>query len=108
VNRATGNRNYSGACGSFRAKEFYGETSNTRNLSRWGAVHLHLRKVEIFGGAQFGTQSSYNAMGWNASLTRHFKYGLGITGDFSGVYNSRGLILRFTPIYWSVLAHAYR
>jgi hypothetical protein len=49
------------------------------------------QRVELFGGAQFEhLQSSYNAVGWNASLTRNFKYGLGITGDFSGVYNSRG------------------
>lgn len=48
------------------------------------------QKVELFGGAQFEhLQPSYNAVGWNASLTRNFKYGLGITGDFSGVYNSR-------------------
>src|SRR6516225_9790588 len=26
--------------------------------------------------------------GWNASLTGNFKHVLGITGDFSGVYNS--------------------
>jgi hypothetical protein len=49
------------------------------------------QRVEIFGGAQFEhLQSSYNAVGWNASLTGNFKHVLGITGDFSGVYNSRG------------------
>lgn len=49
------------------------------------------QRAELFGGAQFEhLQPSYNAVGWNASLTRNFKYGLGITGDFSGVYNSRG------------------
>jgi hypothetical protein len=48
------------------------------------------QRVEIFGGAQFEhLQSSYNAVGWNASLTGNFKHILGITGDFSGVYNSR-------------------
>src|ERR1700745_391173 len=48
------------------------------------------QRVEIFGGAQFEhLQSSYNAVGWNASLTGNFKHVLGITGDFSGVYNSR-------------------
>src|SRR5438034_4989399 len=47
------------------------------------------QRVEIFGGAQFEhLQSSYNAVGWNASLTGNFKHVLGITGDFSGVYNS--------------------
>ncbi|MFZ0292798.1 MAG: hypothetical protein WAL52_04290 [Candidatus Sulfotelmatobacter sp.] len=46
--------------------------------------------VEIFGGAQYEhLQSSYNGVGWNASLTGNFKHVLGITGDFSGVYNSR-------------------
>src|SRR5262249_39670687 len=48
------------------------------------------QRVELFGGAQFEhLQSSYNAVGWNASLTGNFKHVLGITGDFSGVYNSR-------------------
>src|SRR6478609_9801692 len=48
------------------------------------------QRVEIFGGAQFEhLQSSYNAAGWNASLTGNFKHVLGITGDVSGVYNSR-------------------
>ena len=48
------------------------------------------QRVEIFGGAQFEhLQSSYNAVGWNASLTGNFKHLLGITGDFSGVYKSR-------------------
>lgn len=48
------------------------------------------QRVEIYGGAQFEhLESSYNAVGWNASLTGNFKHVLGITGDFSGVYNSR-------------------
>ena len=61
------------------------------------------QKVEIFGGAQYEhLQSSYNAVGWNASLTGNFKHVLGITADFSGVYNSRqdqffGLHLYFWP-----------
>ncbi len=47
------------------------------------------QRVEIFGGAQFEhLESSYNAVGWNASVTGNFKHVLGITGDFSGVYNS--------------------
>src|SRR5438270_9076721 len=45
--------------------------------------------VEAFGGAQYEhLQPSYNAVGWNAALTGNFKHVLGITGDFSGVYNS--------------------
>ncbi|HVN17930.1 MAG TPA: hypothetical protein VMU05_04130 [Dongiaceae bacterium] len=48
------------------------------------------QRVELFGGAQFvHLQPSYNAVGWNASLTGNFKHVLGITGDFSGAYNSR-------------------
>jgi hypothetical protein len=48
------------------------------------------QRVEIFGGAQFEhLQPSYNAVGWNASLTGNFKHVLGITGDFSGVYKSQ-------------------
>jgi hypothetical protein len=48
------------------------------------------QRVELFGGAQFEhLESSYNAVGWNASLTGNFKHVLGITGDFSGVYKSR-------------------
>ena len=51
---------------------------------------LFAQKVEIFGGAQYEhLQSSYNAVGWNTSLTGNFKHVLGITADFSGVYNSR-------------------
>jgi hypothetical protein len=47
------------------------------------------QRVEIFGGAQFEhLETSYNAVGWNASVTGNFKHVLGITGDFSGVYNS--------------------
>lgn len=47
------------------------------------------QRVELYGGAQYEhLQSAYNAVGWNASLTGNFKHVLGITGDFSGVYNS--------------------
>ena len=47
------------------------------------------QRVEIFGGAQYDhLQPSYNAVGWNASLTGNLKHVLGITGDFSGAYNS--------------------
>jgi hypothetical protein len=54
------------------------------------SVQAFSQRVEIFGGGQFEhLQSSYNAVGWNASLTGNFKHVLGITGDFSGVYRSR-------------------
>jgi hypothetical protein len=53
-------------------------------------VQAFAQRVEIFGGAQFEhLQPSFNAVGWNASLTGNFKHVLGITGDFSGVYKSR-------------------
>jgi hypothetical protein len=48
------------------------------------------QKVEIFGGYQFEhLQPSYNASGWNASVTGNFKHVLGITADFSGAYKSK-------------------
>jgi hypothetical protein len=47
------------------------------------------QRVELYGGAQYEhLESAYNAVGWNAALTGNFKHVLGITGDFSGVYNS--------------------
>ena len=47
------------------------------------------QRVELFGGYQFThLQPSYNANGWNASVTGNFKHILGITGDFSGAYNN--------------------
>ena len=45
-------------------------------------------KVEIYGGAQFGISRAVQRAGWNAALTGNFKHVLGITADFSGVYNS--------------------
>jgi hypothetical protein len=45
------------------------------------------QRVEIYGGYQFThLQPSFNANGWNASITGNFKHVLGITGDFSGAY----------------------
>src|SRR6476661_7993646 len=47
------------------------------------------QKFEIYGGAQYThLESRYNAVGWNGSVTGNFKHVLGITADFSGVYNS--------------------
>ena len=63
---------------------------NTILISCVLCAPVFAQKVEIFGGAQYEKlQSSYNAVGWNASLTGNFKHVLGITADFSGVYNSR-------------------
>ena len=81
------------ACGgSFRIKDSMRKQAiRTILLAVVLCAPAFAQKVEVFGGAQFEhLQSSYNAIGWNASLTRNFKYGLGITCDFSGVYNSRG------------------
>ena|SRR5215470_16554850 len=48
------------------------------------------QRVELFGGAQYEhLETSYNAVGWNGAVTANFKHVLGITADFSGVYNSR-------------------
>lgn len=45
------------------------------------------QRVELFGGYQFThLQPSFNANGWNASITGNFKHVLGIIGDFSGAY----------------------
>jgi hypothetical protein len=53
------------------------------------SVPTFAQKVELFGGAQYEhLQPGYNAVGWDASVTGNFKHILGITGDFSGVYNS--------------------
>jgi hypothetical protein len=68
------------------------KTQITRTILLAGllCVPALAQRVEIYGGAQFEhLESSYNAVGWNASLTGNFKHILGITGDFSGVYNSR-------------------
>src|SRR6201993_2282749 len=63
---------------------------HTMLLSGFLCAPAFAQRAEIFGGVQYEhLQSSYNAVGWNASLTGNFKHVLGITGDFSGVYNSR-------------------
>src|SRR5262249_50612730 len=50
------------------------------------------QRVELYGGAQYEhLETSYNAVGWNAAVTGNFKHALGITADFSGVYNARGI-----------------
>ena len=55
------------------------------------------QRVEFFGGYQFThLQSSYNANGWNASITGNFKHVLGITGDFSGAYRDNSSVYTYT------------
>ena len=49
------------------------------------------QRVEAYGGFQYThLQPGYNSVGWNAALTGNFKHFLGVTGDFSGAYKSRG------------------
>jgi len=55
------------------------------------------QKVEIFGGYQFThLRPSFNASGWNGSLTGNFKHVLGITGDFSGAYKENVHVHTYT------------
>ena len=55
------------------------------------------QRVELFGGYQFThLQPSFNAHGWNASITGNFKHILGITGDFSGAYENHVTAYSFT------------
>ncbi len=55
------------------------------------------QRVEIFGGYQFThIDSSFNASGWNASLTGNFKHVLGITADFSGAYKNQVQVYTYT------------
>ena len=47
------------------------------------------QKAEVFGGYQYTHfDGGGNFNGWNASLTGNFTNYFGITGDFSGVYDS--------------------
>jgi len=55
------------------------------------------QRIEFFGGYQFThLQPSYNANGWNASITGNFKHILGITGDFSGAYKDNTSVYTYT------------
>jgi len=46
-------------------------------------------KPEVFGGYQFTTMNpSWNASGWNGQANFYITRLVGITGDFSGAYNS--------------------
>jgi len=63
---------------------------NTILISCFLCAPVSAQKVEIFGGAQYEhLQSSYNAVGWNASLTGNFKHVLGVPRVIRGEYNSR-------------------
>ena len=55
------------------------------------------QSVEIFGGYQFShIDPSFNASGWNASLTGNFKHVLGLTADFSGTYKDQVRVYTYT------------
>ena len=46
-------------------------------------------KAELFGGYQYTRQNSTNLSGWDANFTGNYNRWFGLTGDFSGAYNSR-------------------
>jgi len=45
-------------------------------------------KGEVFGGYQYSNLDGTGMNGWNAAVTGNLKDWIGITGDFSGGYNS--------------------
>ncbi len=53
-------------------------------------------KAEVFGGYQYTRfDGGVNANGWNGAATANFKSWLGVTGDFSGAYDTvSGVSLR--------------
>jgi len=44
-------------------------------------------KAEVFGGYQYTYGDGLNLNGWNAAVTGNISRSLGLTADFSGVYN---------------------
>jgi hypothetical protein len=53
------------------------------------SLPMAAQKAEVFGGYQYThLDGGFNMNGWNAALTGNFKDWLGITADFSGVYQS--------------------
>jgi opacity protein-like surface antigen len=52
-------------------------------------VAQDFKRVEVFGGYQFAhAQPNANGNGWNVALTGNLTHSIGITGDFSGNYES--------------------
>lgn len=53
------------------------------------SLPMAAQKAEVFGGYQYAHfDGGGNFNGWNASLTGNFNDWFGITGDFSGTYDS--------------------
>ena len=61
-------------------------------LSSLASLAQDFPRAEVFGGYQYTRQQSTNMSGWNASLTGNYTHWLGLTGDFSGAYNSSGSV----------------
>lgn len=59
-------------------------------LASLSVVAQDFPKSDIFGGYQYSRQNSTNLNGWNASLTGNYNPWFGLTGDFSGAYESNG------------------
>ena len=54
-------------------------------------------KPEVFGGYQFTTlDPSWHANGWNGAASMYLTRWLGVTGDFSGAYNTGTSFHTFT------------
>ena len=53
------------------------------------SIAQDFKPVEVFGGYQFAhAQPNANGNGWNVALTGNLTRSIGITGDFSGNYES--------------------
>jgi len=53
------------------------------------SIAQEFKPVEVFGGYQFAhAQPNANGNGWNVALTGNLTHSIGITGDFSGSYES--------------------
>jgi len=53
------------------------------------SIAQDFKPVEVFGGYQFAhAQPNANGNGWNVALTGNLIRSIGITGDFSGNYES--------------------
>ncbi len=54
-------------------------------------------KPEVYGGYQFtSTDGGWHASGWNTAANMYIWKGVGVTGDFSGVYASGQRLYTYT------------
>ncbi len=57
--------------------------------SYWPLAAQEFKRSEVFGGYQFAhAEPNENGNGWNVAVTRNVTRSIGITGDFSGNYES--------------------